>query len=141
MKTKSILAWLITTVLLTACGGKGVYGKVRNGETGKPISGAAVALDCTDCDAHFVTTTDSDGNYSFPEPAAQNYVLSIVWSHPPDCPKITPFDTLSTSGDFLVTYAGYGGIGGMGNRRMIAVVEFQLEAGQSKKFNLELACP
>jgi hypothetical protein len=95
------------------------------GETGKPISGASVELDCTDCASDFTAKTDADGNYSFTEATAGNYVISIVWSSPPACPGITPFETLGTSGDFVVTYAGYGGLGGTGNKRIIAVVEFQ----------------
>ena len=141
MKNKLAVALLIAAVFLTSCGGKGVHGKVTDGETGKPVAGASVELKCTDCDAHLTTRTDTGGNYSFPEPAAHKYVLSIVWDNPPDCPQITPFQTLGSSGDFVVTYAGYGGIGGFGNKRIIAVVEFPLQEGQSKKLNLKLACP
>ena len=105
------------------------------------MAGAFVELDCTDCNSDFTAQTDADGNYSFADAPAGNYVLSLVWDTPPDCPGIQPFETLGASGDFVVTYAGYGGLGGFGNHRILAVVEFQLEEGQGKKFNLELACP
>lgn len=141
MKIKAATASLILAILLTSCGGKGVYGKVTDGETGNPVAGASVELDCADCNADFTAETDTDGAYSFPDAPAGNYVLSIVWSDPPDCPDIQPFETLGAIGDFVVTYAGYGGLGGFGNHRIIAAVEFQLKEGQGKKYNLEIACP
>lgn len=139
MKIKMTTVSLVLAILLTSCGGKGVYGKVTDGEAGKPISDASVKLDCTDCDSDFTATTDAGGNYSFPEAIAGKYVLTIVWSNPPACPGIVP--PLGTSGDFMVAYAGYGSLGGAGNKRIIAVVEFQLTAGQGKKYNLKIACP
>lgn len=45
MKTTIAAISLIIAVLLTSCGGKGVHGKVTDGETGKPVAGAAVELD------------------------------------------------------------------------------------------------
>ena len=141
MKIKITIVSLVLAILLTSCGGKGVYGKVTDGETGKPISGASVELDCTDCASDFTAKTDADGNYSFPETTAGNYLLSIVWRHPPACPGITTLENFGTSGDFLVAYAGYGGFGGTGNKRFIAVAGFQLKEGQGKKYDLKLACP
>jgi hypothetical protein len=141
MKIKLMMASLILATLLTACGGKGVYGKVTDEDAGKPVSGASVELDCTDCNTDFTAQTDADGNYSFADAPAGNYVLSIVWDNPPDCPGIQPYETLGSSGDFVVTYSGYGGLGGFGSHRIIAVVEFQLEEGQGKRLNLEIACP
>ena len=141
MKIKLGTALWVAVLLLASCGGKGVYGKVTDDDAGKPISGASVELDCTNCEAHFTAKTDADGNYSFPEAAAGNYVLSIVWETPPSCPGITPFQTLGTSGDFLITYAGYGGLGGTGNKRIIAVLEFELKEGQGQKGDLKIACP
>lgn len=144
MKVKIIIVLLVLTSLLTACGGgEGVYGKVTDEEAGEPVAGASVELDCTDCDSDFSAQTDADGNYSFPDAPAGNYLLTIVWNSPPECPRITPYETLGASGEFVVTYAGYvmGGLGGAGNRRIIAVAEFQLEEGQGKKLNLEIACP
>lgn len=142
MKVKIIIVLLILASLLTACGGgKGVYGKVTDEDAGKPIAGASVELDCTDCNSDFSVQTDADGNYSFPDAPAGNYLLTIVWNNPPECPGIEPYETLGASGEFVVTFAGYGGLGGFGNKRVIAVAEFQLEEGQGKKFNLEIACP
>ncbi len=141
MKIKLTIVSLMLSLLFTSCDVRGVYGKVTDGETGQPISGTSVELDCTDCNTDFTAETDMDGNYSFPDIPAGKYVLSIVWSDPPDCPGIQPYETLGSSGDFVVTYAGYGGLGGFGNQRIIAVVEFQLGEGQGKKYDLKIACP
>jgi hypothetical protein len=139
MKIRFTAAMLLMTILLTSCGGKGVYGKVTDNDAKKPISGASVELKCTDCAAHFTANTDENGAYSFPDAPAGNYTLSIVWYTPPACPGITPFQTLGTFGDFVVTFAGYGGLGGTGNKRVIAVGEFKL--GSGKKMDLKIACP
>jgi hypothetical protein len=142
MIIKIIIASLTLTLLLTACtGGKGVYGKVTDEDAGEPVAGASVELDCTDCDSDFRAQTDADGNYSFPDAPAGNYLLTIIWDNPPECSGITPYETLGANGEFVVTFAGYGGLGGFGGKRVIAVVEFQLEEGQGKKLNLEIACP
>lgn len=137
---KITLASLIFTLLL-ACGSKGVHGKVTDEDAGEPVAGASVQLDCTDCDSDFSAQTDADGNYSFPDVPAGNYLLTVVWDGPPECPGITPYETLGANGEFVVTFAGYGGLGGFGNKRIIAVAEFQLEEGQGKRFNLEIVCP
>ncbi|MCQ3939254.1 MAG: hypothetical protein DPW18_19755 [Chloroflexi bacterium] len=141
MKTRITIVSLLLALLFTACSGKGVYGKVTDEDAGGPVAGASVELDCTDCDSDFSAQTDADGNYSFPDAPAGNYLLTVVWDNPPECPGITPYETLGSSGDFVVTFAGYGGLGGFGNKRIIAVAEFQLEEGQGKKINLEIACP
>lgn len=144
MNIKIIIILLVLAILLTACGGgKGVYGKVTDEDAGEPVAGASVKLDCTDCDSDFSAQTDADGNYGFPDAPAGNYLLTIVWDNPPECPGIAPYETLGSSGEFVVTYAGYvmGGLGGLGNKRVIAVAEFQLGEGQGKKLNLEVACP
>lgn len=138
MKTRIAIVSLLAVMLLAACAGKGVSGKVTGGD-GKPIAGASVELKCTGCATSSQAKTGSDGRYSFPDAGAGNYVLTIVWDNPPACPGITPFETLGKSGDFLITFAGYGGIGGTGSKRVIAVVEFELKGG--KTYNLKIACP
>jgi hypothetical protein len=139
MKARFTAAFILLTLLLTACGGKGVYGKLTDKDAKKPISGASVELKCNDCDAHYNAVTDENGSYSFPDAPAGNYLLSIVWRDPPDCPGITPFQTLGAFDDFVVTFSGYGGIGGFGDKQVIAVGEFKL--GNSKKMDLKIACP
>jgi len=140
MKVRFATAMLLIIILLTSCDrSKGVYGKVTDNDTGKPISEASVELKCTNCDARFTANTDPDGNYSFPDATAGKYLLTIILNDPPSCPGIAPFQSLGTSGEFIVAYTGYGGLGGTGNKRIIATVEFELE--QSKKFDLKIACP
>ena len=143
MKIRLITAGLMISMLLVSCAGQGVSGKVINGETGKPLSGASVKLKCSDCPDNFSARTDAEGSFAFPEISGGNYLLSIVWSSPPACPGIQPFETVGSSGDFIISYAGYakGGIGGLGTKQIIAVAEFKLNAGQGRKFNLKLSCP
>ena len=144
MKRYLFLISLIA-LLLTACGSKGIYGKVTDGESNRPISGATVELSCVECSggARVTGRTDAEGNYRFPEYSYSEgkWMLSITWNDPPACPGITPFETLTTIGDFLVTFAGYGGLGGTGAKRVIAVAELDLKYGRGYKMNLELSCP
>ena len=146
MKYRVVIWLLLATSILVACsGGTGVYGKVTDGEAKKPLSGASVELlecDESGCKGKIASqTTGSDGRYEFPDATPGRYMLTIVWDSPPDCPGIQSYETLGVSGEFLVTYAGYGGLGGSGNRRMIAVKEFELKEGKSVKLNLTFACP
>jgi hypothetical protein len=146
MKQRMVVSLLLAIALLTACGGgKGIYGTVTDGEARKSLAGASVELlSCaaSGCDEKVASqTTSSDGRYSFPDVPAGKYMLSIIWGNAPLCPGIQPYQTLGTSGEFLVTYAGYGGLGGTGNRRMVAVKELELQEGKSVKLDLTFACP
>jgi len=142
MKIKYRFALLLMAIFLTSCGGEGIIGKLTDGETGKSISDASVELDCIDCDSQFTVKTDVDGNFSFPDANAGNYTLTIVWSDPPSCPGIEPHETMDVvSGDFIIGYFGYGGIGGYGPKRIVATVKIELQEGRSERFNLTIECP
>lgn len=137
---------LVAVAVLSACGGAtGVHGRVKDGEANEPLAGAKVELlRCTQSGCEETVgkqTTGTDGRWAFPDAEPGKYLLSIVWSSPPDCPGIQPFDTLGTSGEFLVTLTGYGGLGGTGPRSMLAVQEFELTASKGKKLDLEFSCP
>jgi hypothetical protein len=141
------LTWpLLAVFLLTACsGGKGIYGKVTDGESRTPLGSATVELmecNASGCEESVASQfTSADGRYEFPDVAPGRYLLSITWKSSPDCSGITPFETLGASGEFVVMYAGYGGLGGTGARSMIAVKEFDLKEGQNLRLDLEFACP
>jgi hypothetical protein len=143
MRHHTAVSLLLVVSFLTACGGgKGVYGTVTDGE---PLPGARVELlscnvsGCNDEVASQITA--SDGRYSFPDAGPGKYMLTITWENSPACPGIQPSQTLGTSGEFLVTYAGYVGLGGTGNRSIFAVKEFELKEGQSIQLDLKFACP
>lgn len=142
---KQLIIICMIALLLTACGGKdGIYGKVTDGDN-QPITDATVELECTSCSglAKASGRVDSDGNYFIPQYSYNTgaWSLTIIWNDPPDCPGITPFETLTSSGDWLITFAGYGGLGGTGEKRVIAVAELELKGGQSRKMNLKITCP
>ena len=146
MNLRVISVLLLATCFLGACGGgTGIYGTVTDGEANRPLAGASVVLfacDASSCEEEIATqTTGSDGHYDFPEATPGRYLLSITWDNPPDCPGIQPYDTLGVSGEFVVTRAGYGGLGGLGQRAMLAVKEFELETGRSKSMDLTFECP
>ena len=44
-------------------------------------------------------------------------------------------------GDFTVAYMGYGGIGGIGNKRIVAIKELEVNEGAGFNLDLKLACP
>jgi len=141
-----VFSLLLAVSILTACGrGPGVYGKVTDGEAGKPLDGARVELlgcNASGCEETVASqVTGSDGRYEFRDVSPRKYILSIIWENSPPCPGIQPYDTLGTSGEFLVTYAGYGGLGGFGIPRMIAVKEFELQEGKGLRLDLTFACP
>jgi len=146
MKRYFVFTLFLALIALTACsGGTGVHGKVTDGEENKPIQGALIDLkecDTSDCEKVVASlTTGSDGRYEFPDVDSGKYMLTITWENPPDCPGIQPYDTLGRSGDFLVTYVGYGGLGGQGRHVIFAIHEFEYNEGDNVKLNLDLSCP
>ena len=146
MNRCSAISLLLTLLVLAACSsGNGIYGKVTDGEAKKPLQGAVVELlecNAAGCENLVASqTTSSDGRYEFPEATSGKYMLTITWENPPECPGIQPYDTLGTSGEFLVTYAGYGGLGGLGKRSIFALHEFEFKEGENVKLDLELSCP
>jgi hypothetical protein len=136
-------------VLLTACGGSGgsgVYGVVTHGEGEEPLEGAVVELNaCDDSGCDTLTdsmTTGADGRYAFPEVSSGRYMLNILWKNSPDCPGIQGFNTLQTAGDFIVTYAGYGGLGGLSSvKNIFALNEFGFSEGKGAEFDINFICP
>ena len=136
---------LIISLLAACSGSTGVYGQVTNGETGDPLAGVSVELsECNEsgCDEVFSSqVTGEDGRYEFPDAPAGKYMLSILWESAPECPGMSAFASLGRSGDFIVSYIGYGGLGGLRPiKSILAISEFEL-GGQGIKMDLELGCP
>jgi len=147
MKYHIAIPLALIVSLLAACSGSiGVYGQVTNSETGDPLAGLSVELfECNDsgCDEMLSSQVNGeDGRYEFPDTAAGKYMLTILWESAPECPGLPEFFSgLRWSGDFIVSYIGYGGLGGHRPiKSVLAINNFELE-GKGIKMDLELGCP
>jgi hypothetical protein len=146
MKCHIAIPLVLIASLLAACSSSsGVYGQVTDGESGGPLPGISVELsECSEsgCDEVLSSqVTDEDGRYAFPDAPAGKYMLSILWESAPECPGMSAYAGLGRSGDFLVSYIGYGGLGGLrSTKSILAISEFEL-GGRGKKLDLELGCP
>jgi hypothetical protein len=147
MKIQLTVASLLIIAFLTSCGGgsggRGVYGKITDASTGEPISFALVELDCTNCTKDFTARTDKDGNYSFPDAVASDYMLTITWGRAPACTGYTATKTVgqisNESGVFFLAYS-YSPTDAL-SHTIVAVTPLRVEEGQGKEVSLAIACP
>jgi len=145
MNYRVALALLLAVSISTACStGIGVHGQVMDGGTDKPLADTRVELfrcSASGCEDKVASRiTGSDGRYALPQVAPGTYRLSITWEDPP-CPGIGPVDTFEFSGEFVVSYFGYGMLGVPGQHRMVATDDLELETGRSVQLDLQFPCP
>ena len=131
--------------LLTACSAStGVHGQVTDGDTGDPLAGVSVMLECaeTGCDERYpVQVTGEDGRYEFlPRTSGGAYQLTILWESAPECAGMSTDAGPWTNGDFTVHYAGYGELAGLPPGSILAIGRFEFE-GRDIPMDLELGCP